>query len=81
MSVHHFLYGVRKADILLLEVLARYESTVGENEILKSVKGDTLVTWKLSAGRKTVDTALLKADGLYEKYCKVSEGSRRFLLK
>lgn len=56
------------------EIENRLKQVIGENVGIRTT--DYLLTWK-SQSRKSVDTALLKADGLYDKYAK--ESSTRVL--
>lgn len=57
---------------------------LGESgDTLVNESGETLLTYKLTNGRKTFDSKAFQKDhpSLYEKYLKNGEPSRRFLLK
>jgi len=57
---------------------------IGESgDSIVNESGETLLTYKLTSGRKTFDSKAFQKDhpSLYEKYLKNGEPSRRFLLK
>jgi putative phage-type endonuclease len=63
---------------------AKIVVALGDNgDTLLDATGKTLVTWKMAAGRKTVDTKALEKEEplIYAKYLKVGDPTRRFLLK
>jgi predicted phage-related endonuclease len=56
---------------------------MGENDTLLNPNGDVLATWKEAKAAKRFDANALKAEHpeLYERFSKMGEPSRRFLLK
>lgn len=57
---------------------------LGESgDTLVNESGETLLTYKLTSGRKTFDSKAFEKDhpNLYQKYIRTSEPQRRFLLK
>jgi hypothetical protein len=57
---------------------------IGESgDSIVNESGETLLTYKLTSGRKTFDSKAFEKDhpNLYQKYIRTSEPQRRFLLK
>ena len=56
---------------------------MGQNESLVTTHGDILATWKPTKGINKFDVKAFREENaeLYEKYLKLQDGSRRFLLK
>jgi putative phage-type endonuclease len=54
-----------------------------EGDSIVNESGETLLTYKLTSGRKTFDSKAFEKDhpNLYQKYIRTSEPQRRFLLK
>ena len=66
------------------DLKAKIIVALGENgDALVDTNGQTLVTYRLAAGRKTLDTKALEKDlpDIYNQYLKVGVPSRRFLIK
>lgn len=88
---YHSISGLKniRAQIADLEeaensVKARLIIALGENgDTLIDASGNTLLTYKLSNGRKSFDSKRFEKDNpdLYKQYLKVGEPSKRFLLK
>jgi putative phage-type endonuclease len=65
-------------------IKGRLIAYIGDNgDTLINSNGDTLLTYKFTSGRKTFDSKSFEKDhpDLFQKYLKIGEPSRRFLLK
>ena len=72
---------LKTAEQLEKQLITQIQSAMETASTLTAPDGTAIATWKRSKDGRRVDTDALKEAGLYEKYSKPSEGSRRFLLK
>ncbi len=84
MELHDVKGKISTLELTEKEIKGRIISFLGENgDMLINTSGDTLITYKLSKGKKGFDAKSFEKDhpNLYQKYLKTGDPSRRFLIK
>lgn len=88
IETHYASLKQLRADLKTMEASKEaievvIKSFMAENDTLINENGGTLCTWKARKGAERVDTKALKADepDVYERFIKVGEATRTFLVK
>ena len=79
-TVKYQIKKLLKAQERLTQQLYNY---MGENEVLASVDGEEIVTWKYTADSLSFNAKKFKEDSpdIYDAYIEIKPGHRRLLLK
>jgi hypothetical protein len=76
----------RQAELKTAEELLKGRIIIAlgdKGDTLAGPEGEPLITYRMSAGRKSFDTKTFQTDepDLYSQYTTTGEGSRRFIIK
>ena len=81
--LHEIRDSIKGMETLETGLKAEIMGKLGGHSVLMSQEGNILATWKRAKDSQTFDKALFEKENpsIYARYVRITEGSRRFLLK
>ncbi len=75
--------GMKDCEAQKEKLEVEIKSFIGENEVLTNENGVPIITWKAARGAERLDTKAVKENEpeIWERYIKIGEPTRRFLVK